>query len=257
MLGPRERMSVGVTTKLTSRYGPQTFMLVIAAQTDDGALRPITGYFDVVVDSPLSAFPPSLDVGKLEPGGRVERRIILGDTLENNPVQVDSITTSNPKALTAAVVPTNEIVTRGKGFRVRGRYALNLEIVADDRDPVRNESILIHISDGREIRVPVIWSVALDYEISPRELVFNELRTGSTTERFLFVRRPKGTSWAPALVQVPSKIKAVLEPHDSDEWRLRVTIDGTALPSREAVELVLSAGPAAERVAIPIIVRSE
>jgi hypothetical protein len=246
---------LALTTNLASRFGPQTYVITIASEAGGRALRLLQGQVDVLVDAPLSPFPSSIDAGQLEPGRQAKLRVVLGDTFDANTVGIIMLQSSDPSAVAVESAPIEEVVQKGRGYIVHGRYALSVTINPDDRSSTRREWLTIGLSDGREIKVPIAWSVAIPCEISPRELIIAGAKRGQRIERSVFVRRAANERWTPRILHVPSGVEAALDPFGADQWRLRVSLvvpDASELGDRE---IVLAAGQADKSISIPLDVR--
>jgi hypothetical protein len=252
-LSPGEATTFAVTTNLTSRFGPQSYPVSIVSSAAGRELTPVRGRIDVVVDSPLAPYPSFVDGGILEPAQELKRRVVLADTLDSSTVTITSISASDPSSIEVLCAPTDEVVQEGNGYTLRGRYALEVTIKADDRKPLRQELLTIALSDARELRVPVAWSVALPFEVSPRELAITGVEPGQKVQRSVLVRFDGDQQRSVRIAAVSPQIDAKLEQFSEREWRVGVALVAPEPANSAKYQIVLDVRPDGERITIPVV----
>ena len=251
-LDPGEETTIGLATNPATHYGPQSYGLAISSKAGGRDLEPLVARLKVFVDSPLMPFPLNLNAGRLQPGEVAERSLVLGDTLKNSDVRIDAIKTSDPGSVAAAIRPIDEVVSEGDGYQVRGRYSIDLTISADDRKPARHETVTIHLSNDRTLVVPITWSVAVPFEITPRELTIGEVHKGRELDRVVFIRPGTASAEGLRIAESPPWIEAEIEPFGPDQWRLRATISPPEADRDESDQIVLATAREGVTITIPV-----
>lgn len=256
-LAPGAETTIGLVTNPASRYGPQSYTLSVASSASGRALPTVEGRVDVVVDSPLLPHPPRLDVGRVAEGTTVTRSVVLADTLESSEARVAEIVTSDETTLSATVRPVDDVLERGQGYRLQGRFAVDVTIQAGGPDARRHELVRIRLDGGRELSLPVSWTVDLAAHVSPRQILITGVPPGQRVERDVFVTLADGGSTAPRVVEAPTGVEARIDPFGPNRWRLRIAFLAPSPGDEPWASVVLATGEHGRAAVIPIRVRAD
>jgi hypothetical protein len=251
-LAPGEEMKIGLVTNPASRYGPQSYTLLVSSKARGRPLPSVEGRVDVVIDSPLLPYPPRLEVGRVAEGNSVTRSVVLADTLVSNEATIVDVSTSDESALSTTIRPVDDVLERGQGYRLQGRFAVDVTIRADGSAPRRHELVRIRLSDGRLLSVPVSWTVDQAVQITPRQVLITGVPPGQHVERDVFVTLTDEGSTAPRVVATDDRVATRIEPFGPNRWRLRIAF--TTPPPRDEpwAKVVLAAGHNERTAVIPI-----
>jgi hypothetical protein len=254
-LAPGEEVVCTLVTSLKSRLGRQSFELTVETEAAGTPLPPVTGRVELVVDAGLTPFPASLDAGSADPGQAITGRIVLGDTLPEGDVTVSGVTVSNPDLMEATCRADDSIVQRSADFTIRGRYAVDLLLRPDGATPTHREFVDVALSDGTEIRVPVVFGANVEYEVTPARVVFDGVRPDDRVERTILVRLRRPDANDLRVVDLPSCLRADVEPFGQSQYRVRIS--GVAPDGPDATGLMLrqSDGTSAAPFSVPIVFR--
>ncbi len=256
-LAPGQEVVCSLVSNLKSRLGRQSFELTVETESDGILLPRATGRVELIVDSGLTPFPASIDAGFAPAGQTITKRIILGDTLKKNDIAVTGVKVSDPSLMEAAYENDASVVQRAVDFTVRGRYAIDLILRPDGSTSVHREVVDILLSDGTEIRVPVVFGAELDHEVTPPRVYFGGVLPVERVERAFLVRLTRADADRLRVVATPSGIKVEIEPFGRSQWRVKLTgvmPDSTAADKRE---LRLAAGDSSEPILVPIEFQSD
>jgi hypothetical protein len=256
-LAPGAETTIGLVTNLASRYGPQSYTLSVAASAGDRPLPTVEGRVDVVVDSPLLPHPPRLDVGRVARGKAVTRSVVLADTLESSETRVAVVSTSDETVLSATVRPVDDVLERGRGYRLQGRYAVDVTIEAGGPDARRHELVRIQLDDGRELSLPVSWTVDQAVQVSPRRIFITGVPPRQRVERDVFVTLADERPSAPRVVEAGDGVETRIEPFGPNRWRLRIAFTAPSPGDEPWSNVVLAAGQDGRAAVIPILVRAD
>jgi hypothetical protein len=251
-LAPGEEVVCTLVTNLKSRLGKQSFELTVKTESAGTPLPPVTGRVELVVDAGLTPFPASLDAGSADPGQAIPGRIVLGDTLPEGDVTVSSVTVSNPDVMEATWHADDSIVQRSADFTIRGRYAVDLTLRPDGSTPTHREFVDVALSDGREIRVPVVFGARIAYEVTPARVVFSDVRPGDRVERTILVRLRRPDANDLRVVGLPTGFHADVEPFGHAQWRVRLSGEVPDPADAAGLELRLSDGASATPFSVPV-----
>jgi hypothetical protein len=239
-------------TSLANRYGPQAFTLTVIGMAGERQLPPLVGQVHVDVDSPLSAYPSSVDAAGLEPNLAIDRRIVLADNLASNEVEPKVVRVSDSSVISVRVEPTREVLRKGERYTLQGRFAIQLTIRPGDRPGMHRETVAIDLDDGRTIEIPVTWRVLLPIEATPTELVVSRRTSESRARRTVFLRVRKPPLEELRVDEVPVGVEAAFDLSGSGDAKLSVTLPDRIPEETTGDQIVVVGLKTGRRVIIPI-----
>jgi hypothetical protein len=206
---------------------------------------------ELVLDSPLSAYPESIDAGILSPNQESVHRIILGDTLDRSDVRIEAIEPSDSVHIAVTQEPSNEVAQEGKGYVVQGRYALTVRL-SPDHQQGGQESIRIRLSDGRDLSIPVSWRVQLPFDVTPREILLFGITSSQIVDRSVFVKCNLPVPEQLSLIAAPLGFDAVVERVSDRLSRIRIRSRSPMIDNTETANILLLSEKSQIPISIPV-----